>query len=58
MVIRALNRHTTGDGIISALQVLQQVVRSGHSVAQALQGVQLFPQTMINVRLADRDAWQ
>ncbi|PAX18377.1 phosphoglucosamine mutase [Vandammella animalimorsus] len=54
----ALDRHTTGDGIISALQVLQQVVRGGHSVAQALQGVQLFPQTMINVRLADRDSWQ
>jgi phosphoglucosamine mutase len=47
----ALDRHTTGDGIVSALQVLQSVARSGKSLAQWLEGVQLFPQRLINVRL-------
>lgn len=52
----ALDKHTTGDGIISALQVLQAVVRSGRSVAELLDGVTLFPQVLINVRLrADQD---
>lgn len=54
----ALDRHTTGDGIVSALQVLQAVRRSGRSLAELLKGVDLFPQVLINVRLpADAD-WQ
>lgn len=48
----ALDRHTTGDGIISALQVLQAVQRQGRSLAAMLDGVVRFPQVMINVRLA------
>ena len=47
----ALDKHTTGDGLISALQVLQATVRSGRSLSQLLKGVTLFPQTLINVRL-------
>lgn len=47
----ALDRHTTGDGIVSALQVLQAVRRSGRSMAELLEGLTLFPQTLINVRL-------
>jgi phosphoglucosamine mutase len=53
-----LDRHTTGDGIISALQVLQAVRRTGKSLSGLLDGVQLFPQVMINVRLAVRSDWQ
>jgi len=53
-----LDRHTTGDGIVSALQVLQAVRRSGRSLATMLAGVRLFPQVMINVRLATRAHWQ
>ncbi len=47
----ALDKHTTGDGIISALQVLQAVQRAKASVAELLEGVTLFPQTLLNVRL-------
>jgi phosphoglucosamine mutase len=54
----ALDRHTTGDGIVSALQVLQACVRSGRSVAESLDGVSLFPQTLINVRLAEGQDWR
>lgn len=54
----ALDRHTTGDGIVSALQVLQAVVRSGRTLAQWLEGVSLFPQRLINVRLQAGQDWR
>jgi phosphoglucosamine mutase len=54
----ALDKHTTGDGIVSALLVLQAVCRSGRSLAEQLQGVDLFPQTLINVRLAAGQDWK
>jgi phosphoglucosamine mutase len=53
----ALDRHTTGDGIVSALLVLQAVSRSGRSLAEQLEGVTLFPQTLLNVRLAPGTDW-
>ncbi|CAN7316640.1 phosphoglucosamine mutase [Polaromonas sp. LjRoot131] len=54
----ALDKHTTGDGLISALQVLQACVRSGKTIAQLLGEVVLFPQTLINVRLKPGQDWQ
>jgi len=54
----ALDRHTTGDGIVSALQVLQACVRSGKTVAQLLSDVTLFPQTLINIRLREGQDWR
>jgi phosphoglucosamine mutase len=54
----ALDQHTTGDGLISALQVLQTSVRSGKSLAELLGGVTLFPQTLINIRLKPGQDWQ
>ncbi len=54
----ALDRHTTGDGIVSALQVLFATHRSGKSLAQLLEGVALFPQTLINVRLREGSDWK
>lgn len=54
----ALDKHTTGDGLISALQVLQACVRSDRSVADLLKDVTLFPQTLINVRLAPGQDWK
>ncbi|MDO4794733.1 MAG: phosphoglucosamine mutase [Brachymonas sp.] len=56
--ILVLDKHSTGDGIISALQVLQAVVRSGQSMAKMLAGAELYPQTMINVRLPAGTDWQ
>ena len=54
----ALDKHTTGDGLISALQVLQACVRAGKSMAGLLAGVTLFPQTLLNVRLRPGTDWQ
>lgn len=54
----ALDRHTTGDGIVSSLQCLQAVQRQQRSLAQLLAGVALFPQTMINVRVTPGHDWR
>ena len=54
----ALDKHTTGDGLISALQVLKAVVRGGRGIAQLLDGVELYPQTLLNVRLQAGQDWQ
>lgn len=45
-----LDRTTTGDGIISALQVLESLRRRGLSLQQALAGMEKLPQKTINVR--------
>jgi phosphoglucosamine mutase len=54
----ALDKHTTGDGIVSALQVLQACVRSGKSLEELLADVTLFPQVLINVRLKPGQDWK
>ena len=54
----ALDKHTTGDGLISALQVLQACVRSSKTIAQLLADVTLFPQTLINVHLKPGQDWK
>ena len=54
----ALDRHTTGDGLVSALQVLQACVRSGQTLPQWLSSVQLFPQVLLNVRLQPGQDWK
>jgi len=53
-----LDRHTTGDGLVSALQVLNACVDSGKTMAQLLSDVVLYPQTLINVRLQPGQDWQ
>jgi len=54
----ALDKHTTGDGLVSALQVLQACVRSGQGMAELLAGVELFPQVLLNVRLQPGQDWR
>ena len=53
-----LDRHTTGDGLVSALQVLAACMDSGQTMAQLLSEVTLFPQTLINVRLQPGQDWK
>lgn len=56
--ILVLDRHTTGDGLVSALQVLQACVDSGQSMAGLLEGVNVFPQVLLNVRLQPDQDWK
>jgi phosphoglucosamine mutase len=54
----ALDKHTTGDGIVSALQVLEAVARAGQPLPKLLEGVTLFPQVLINVKLQPGQDWK
>ncbi len=56
--ILCLDCHTTGDGIVSALQVLKALRFSDQTLAEAGRELTLFPQVLKNVKLADRNAWQ
>jgi len=49
--IICLDRTTTGDGIVSALQVLSAMRREGRSLAELKAGTHKYPQVLINVRL-------
>ena len=49
-----LDKTTTGDGLISALQVLIVMQESGKSLHQLTRGMPRYPQTMINVRTDSR----
>lgn len=48
--IICLDQHTTGDGIVSALQVLATLRDNKTSLAKAVSAVKLYPQVLINVR--------
>ncbi len=45
-----LDRTTTGDGIVAALQALVPLVKDGMSLEQAVQGMCKMPQSMVNVK--------
>jgi phosphoglucosamine mutase len=47
--ILCLDRHTTGDGIVSALQVLSALREEGGDLQQLLGSLKLYPQRLINV---------
>jgi phosphoglucosamine mutase len=49
--IICLDKHTTGDGIISALQVLYAMRDSGKTLTELASDVTLYPQQLINVRV-------
>lgn len=56
--ILALDRHSTGDGTVAALQVLAAMRLQGCSLRQLLAGLQLYPQKMINVPAPRGCRWQ
>jgi phosphoglucosamine mutase len=56
--ILCLDQHTTGDGMVSALQVLSAMQRTHQTLAQLVAPVQMYPQTMINVKIQKGFDWQ
>ena len=55
--IICLDKHTTGDGIVAALQVLSAMKQNQKTLAQLLEKVTLFPQTLINVKYKQDYDW-
>jgi phosphoglucosamine mutase len=53
----ALDKHTTGDGIVSALQVLSALKRGGKSLAECCAELTLYPQTLINLKVTPGFDW-
>ena len=52
--IICLDKTTTGDGIVSALQVLAVMKQTGRSLAELASGMRKFPQVLLNVKVAAR----
>jgi phosphoglucosamine mutase len=52
--ILCLDKTTTGDGLVSALQVLAVMKKTGQSLAELAAGMQRFPQVLLNVKTARR----
>lgn len=53
-----LDKHTTGDGIISALQILSALRRSGTTLSTHTAELSLWPQTLLNVKIKAGFDWQ
>ena len=56
--IICLDRHTTGDGIISALQVLSALRSTGKSLAELTADLRMFPQVLVNVKVPRGFDWK
>lgn len=54
--IICLDKHSTGDGIVSALQVLHAVCTNGQSLTEVASDLHMYPQVLINVRVKGRAA--
>ena len=54
----ALDRHTTGDGVVAALQVLAALRELGGTLKALLSGLSLYPQKLINVPMAKGFSWK
>lgn len=53
-----LDKHTTGDGIVSSLQVLAAMRRAGKPLAELTADLKLLPQTLVNVRVRNGFEWK
>jgi len=56
--IICLDKHTTGDGIVAALQVLAVLRKQGLTLAEACADLVMYPQVLINVRLPAGFDWR
>lgn len=54
--IICLDKSTTGDGIIAGLEVVMSMIESGSSLSTLLEDMPVYPQKMVNVKLADLGA--
>lgn len=48
---------TTGDGMVTALQILQVMLETGKKLSELSGEMQDYPQLLVNVRVAQRDGW-
>ncbi|MFH5186596.1 phosphoglucosamine mutase [Paenibacillus sp. TAB 01] len=53
-----LEYNTTGDGILTALQLVDTLVQAGKKLSELKQIMRKFPQKLVNVRVADKSTWK
>jgi phosphoglucosamine mutase len=56
--IICLDKSTTGDGIVAALEVIEVMLKTGKSLAELCEGMVMYPQHMINVPIGSANAKQ
>ena len=56
--IICLDKHTTGDGIVSALQVLTAMRESGRTLAELTADLAMYPQVLVNVEVPKGFDWK
>ncbi len=56
--ILCLDKHTTGDGIVSALQVLTAMRESGRTLAELTADLAMYPQVLLNVAVSKGFDWK
>ena len=56
--IICLDKHTTGDGLVSALQVLTSIRESGRTLAELTSDLSLYPQVLVNVKVSRGFDWK
>jgi len=56
--IICLDKHTTGDGIVSALQVLTAMLEAGKSLAELTADLAMYPQVLLNVSVPKGFDWK
>ncbi len=49
---------TTGDGLLSALQLMQVMVQTGKSLQELARVMAYLPQVLVNVKVASKEGWQ
>lgn len=53
-----LDQHSTGDGTVAALQVLAAMRKQGKSLPELLDGIHIYPQVLLNVKIKSGYQWQ
>lgn len=53
-----LEKNTTGDGILTALQLIAVLVKSGRKLSELAGQMERFPQVLQNVRVAQKEGWE
>jgi phosphoglucosamine mutase len=56
--IICLDKHTTGDGIVSALQALDAMRSSGRTLAELTKDLVMYPQVLLNVAVPRGFKWE
>jgi len=53
-----LQHNTTGDGVLTALQLLDVMAGTGKPLSELASVMRSFPQSLINIRVTDKSAWR